>query len=213
MLCPNRDQQTSPAEVPVRQVFASRPLLLVFFLVLASIFVYTAGAHAFKVTLTWDPNASNEGIAGYKIYYGTESQNYTAVIDVSDATIKSVATLKKGMLYYFAATAYNSSGVESSFSEEVTVNTCAYQITPKKKTFKATGGENKVRVRTQSNCEWTAESGNDALLTINDGRSGKGKGYIIYTVNPNPDPEARTVDSTFAGKSFKVTQKGTGISN
>jgi hypothetical protein len=186
---------------------------LILFFTLSSLIVCSTAAHALSVTLAWDPNSSNEDIAGYKIYFGTESQNYTTVIDVGGATVKSVAKLKKGMFYYFAATAYNSYGVESSFSEEVMVNTCTYKISPKKKTFKATGGFGKVKVNTQPNCVWTAERGIDTWLTIDEVTSGTGKGYIAYSVSPSPEPDARTADLTIAEITFTVMQKGTGISN
>ena len=192
--------------------FVSTQLLFAIFFILAS-FVFTPAVHALRVTLEWDPNAANEDVAGYKIYFGTESQNYTTVIDVSNATLKSVAKLKKGMLYYFAATAYNSYGAESSFSEEVSVNTCTYKISPKKKKFKGAGGEGKVKVNTQPNCTWEAASGDKSVLTIYGDNTGVGKGYITYSVNPNPNLEVRTADLTIEELTFTVTQKGTGISN
>jgi fibronectin type 3 domain-containing protein len=188
---------------------------LILFLIVSPFIFSAPTAHALSVTLAWDPSDPNEDVAGYKIYFGTESQNYTTVIDVRDATMKSVTTLKKGMVYYFAATAYNSYGAESSFSEEVAVNTCTYKISPKKKTFKAIGGFSKVKVNTQPSCPWTAErfNNNDTWITIDEVTSGLGKGYIAYSVDSNPEPDARTGDLTIAEISFTVTQKGTGISN
>lgn len=188
-------------------------LALILFLIVGPFIFCAPSVYALSVTLAWDPSASNEDVAGYKIYFGTESQNYTTVIDVRDATMKSVATLKKGMVYYFAATAYNSYGVESSFSEEVAVNTCTYKISPKKKKFKGAGGEGKVTVNTQSNCTWEAESGNEDVLIINGTTSGAGKGYIFYSVYPNPYPDERSANLIIEGKTFVVNQKGTGISN
>jgi hypothetical protein len=134
-------------------------------------------------------------------------------IDVSATTVKSVARLKKGMLYYFAATAYNSYGVESSFSEEVAVNTCTYKISPKKKKFKGDGGEGKVKVNTQPECTWEAASGDVDVLIINGTTSGAGKGYIFYSVHPNPYPDERSANLIVEGIPFVVNQKGTGISN
>jgi hypothetical protein len=187
--------------------------LAILFFILMSCVTYVSSAHALGITLAWEANASSEGVAGYKIYYGTESQNYSNVIDVGNSTKRSVVNLKKGLLYYFAATAYNEYGVESDFSGEVVVSTCTYKITPKKKTFKATGGFGTVKVNTQTDCSWSAESTNGNVLTINDGHNGRGKGYVAYSVSPNPDPEARTADLTIAEIPFTVTQKGTGISN
>ena len=197
----------------LRRPFRIEQLFLSFFLVMVFFAVCTSSVYAYSITLAWDPNAASEGVAGYKIYYGTESHNYTMAIDVSASTVKSVARLKKGMAYYFAATAYNSDGVESEFSEEVMVNTCVFNISPKKKSFKATGGEGTITVKTQPNCEWTASGGDGSMLAINEGHSGKGLGRIGYTVNPNPDPETRTTNLTVANTTFMVKQKGTGISD
>jgi hypothetical protein len=186
---------------------------LILFLIVGPFIFCEPTAHALSVTLAWDPSAPNEDVAGYKIYFGTESQNYTTVIDVRDATMKSVTKLKKGMVYYFAATAYNSYGVESSFSEEVSVNTCTYKISPKKKKFKGDGGEGKVKVNTQPICTWKAASGDENVLIINGTTSGAGKGYIFYSVMPNPDLDERSANLIIEGITFVVNQKGTGISN
>ena len=68
-------------------------------------------------------------------------------------------------------------------------------------------GVGTVKVVTQPNCDWTATSGTD-WLQIMDGESGIGPGVITYSVEPNSTPEKRVADSTFGGKTFTVTQKG-----
>lgn len=68
------------------------------------------------VTLAWDGNTN---VAGYKIYYGVTSRNYTNVQDVGNVTTASVANLREGVTYYFAATAYDAEGTESFYSSEV----------------------------------------------------------------------------------------------
>ena len=69
-----------------------------------------------------DPNG-DAATAGYKIYYGTESNTYEASIDAGNATQYLIADLKPGTIYYFAAKAYDANGTESDFSEELSVNT------------------------------------------------------------------------------------------
>ncbi len=75
-------------------------------------------------TLTWDaPTTNADGtpltdLAGYKVYYGTTSGNYTDVIDVGNVTTYKVEGLQPGT-YYFAVTAYDTSGNESNYSNEV----------------------------------------------------------------------------------------------
>jgi len=70
-----------------------------------------------SVTLTW-PASADPSVTGYKIYYGVASGAYTNALDVGLAATATVSNLSAGARYYFAATAYNSSGVESPYSIE-----------------------------------------------------------------------------------------------
>jgi hypothetical protein len=70
----------------------------------------------FSVRLQWDPNV--DAVAGYRIYWGVESRNYLVSVDVGDTHLAQVDYLPRGLLF-FAATAYNSAGGESDFSNEV----------------------------------------------------------------------------------------------
>jgi len=78
------------------------------------------------VTLNWQPPTQNiDGspllnLAGYNIYVGTSSNVYekTIRLDNPGLTAYVVENLDAGT-YYIAATAFNSSGVESPFSGEV----------------------------------------------------------------------------------------------
>ena len=77
------------------------------------------------ITLAWDaPTTNTDGtpltdLAGYKIYYGPTSGSYTNTLDVGNVTTSVVNNLTDGLTYYFTVSAYNSAGVESSFSNEV----------------------------------------------------------------------------------------------
>src|SRR5581483_3638561 len=71
-----------------------------------------------SATLAWDASPASE-VAGYVLYYGTESLAYTNHIDAGTNTHLSVAELKEGMTYYFAVTAYNAAKVESAPSGEI----------------------------------------------------------------------------------------------
>ena len=98
------------------------------FFVVISLFLIFCVTHVYagQVTLGWDQNTEPD-LAGYKIYYGNSSGNYTQTKDVigKTATSCTITNLTEGQTYYFAATAYNSSLVESNYSAEVS---CA--ITP-----------------------------------------------------------------------------------
>ncbi|MGA6826000.1 fibronectin type III domain-containing protein [Nitrospira sp. NS4] len=71
-----------------------------------------------SVSVAWDPVTST-GLAGYKVYMGTASGNYGTPIDVGNVTSSLVDSLLVGTTYYFVVTAYNSSGLESPPSTEV----------------------------------------------------------------------------------------------
>ncbi len=79
-----------------------------------------------SVTLEWLPPQSNtdgtvaSDLAGYAIYWGTEPRAYDqrARIDNAGLTAYVVDSLPPAT-YYFVATAFNSAGIESDFSNEV----------------------------------------------------------------------------------------------
>jgi Putative Ig domain len=84
--------------------------------------VVTAPANG-TATLSWTAPAYNAngspitGLAGYNIYYGTDPSNLTKSIDVAGAaTTTFVVTGLSAGTYYFAVSAYNSEGVDSSLS-------------------------------------------------------------------------------------------------
>lgn len=73
-----------------------------------------------RATLSWDaPTTRTDGsqltnLAGFKLYYGTSSGNLSNVVQVSDSGARSwvIENLTVGT-WYFAASAYDQSGVES----------------------------------------------------------------------------------------------------
>jgi hypothetical protein len=70
--------------------------------------------------LTW--NASTESdVTGYKVYRGTASGSYGAPLTtlLKTATSYTMTGLQTGTTYFFVITAYDSSGNESIFSNEV----------------------------------------------------------------------------------------------
>ena len=182
-----------------------------FILLLGLALIVPAGTgHAAQVTLAWDRNAESD-IAGYRVYYGTGSRAYNLFFDVGNATTYSVTGLTDGRTYYFAATAYDSSGLESVYSSEVSKSTCTYSISSPGASFSSAGGTGSVNVTTQSSCVRTASSG-ASWLTITSGGSGTGSGTVQYSVAANTSASPRTASSTIAGNVFTVTQAGTSSS-
>lgn len=81
-------------------------------------------AFAGEVTVTWvAPTENTDGtpltdLAGYWIYYGNSAGIYPNRVEVPDpAALSHTLELPAGT-YYFVATAYNDSNVESAFSNE-----------------------------------------------------------------------------------------------
>ena len=74
-------------------------------------------APAGDVTLQWDPNPETD-VVGYKVYYGTASRTYSSPIPLGLQTTYTVTGLATGT-YYFAVTAFDGYGLESTFSNEV----------------------------------------------------------------------------------------------
>jgi len=71
-----------------------------------------------SVTLAWDPSPDG-AIVGYRLYEGAATRTYTNVIAAGNATNASVSSLVSGVTYFFAVTAYDTNGLESDFSAEV----------------------------------------------------------------------------------------------
>src|SRR5258708_4676998 len=82
-----------------------------------------------SVSLAWDANTASD-IVGYRLYTGTASGVYTQQIEVGNNTSTSVSNLVDGTTYFFAVTDYNTSGVESASSNEVSYTAPTATPTP-----------------------------------------------------------------------------------
>ena len=113
------------------------PLILVVFFILSNLFGCgsepinhtgnssdTDSTYHRSVTLSWaaptsDANGSVlNDLAGYRIYYGTDSMNYTQSIDAGNFTGTVINNLSPGT-WCFTVTAYDASGNESNYSQEL----------------------------------------------------------------------------------------------
>ena len=70
-----------------------------------------------NVWLSWDANTETN-LAGYNVYWGTNSRSYQWTNFVGLVTTNSVTGLSLGRTYYFSVTAKNTVGLESGFSSE-----------------------------------------------------------------------------------------------
>jgi fibronectin type 3 domain-containing protein len=98
--------------------------------VLVNIFMLYSPCSAATVALSWDANTESN-LAGYKVYYQADSPSLpfqgigaaegSAPVDVYNKTTATISGLDPGRTYYFAITAYDTAGMESSYSNIVTV--------------------------------------------------------------------------------------------
>jgi hypothetical protein len=84
----------------------------------AVLLLVPALAHAASVVLEWDRNS--DGLtAGYYVYYGTQSGNYSGTVDVGSSTSAIVNLNDPSATYYFAVQAYSATGEKSPLSPEI----------------------------------------------------------------------------------------------
>jgi hypothetical protein len=82
-----------------------------------SLFAVVVPPATYSVTLGWE--TAQGPVAGYQIWYGTASQNYSTNIYVGNVTTATVTGLSPGVTYYFVVTDYDTSGNGSIASSEV----------------------------------------------------------------------------------------------
>ena len=81
--------------------------------------------HAARLTLSWNaPTTNQDGsslndLAGHKVHYGLNPGSYSDPLDVGLATSVVLSDMVVGQTYYFAVTAYDTSGNQSAFSAEI----------------------------------------------------------------------------------------------
>ena len=98
-------------------------------MIILAITLFANSALALSVNLQWDANTETD-LAGYKLYYsevsatpfaGTGATEGATPIDVGKVTTTTVSGLDAAKDWYFAVTAYNTSNLESSYSNIVSV--------------------------------------------------------------------------------------------
>lgn len=75
-----------------------------------------------SVSLSWDATG-DPNVAGYKIYYGVASRDYTSSVNEGNVTTATISMPAPATTYYFAATTYDIYGNESDYSNETIYRT------------------------------------------------------------------------------------------
>ena len=111
----------------VRRVYVGWRWVLFGFLITL---LWSTSVLSAEVTLAWDPN-SEPDLGGYGVYFRKDTQegppydydlaDYITLADLANIYAPSfvVSGLDKGVRYYFVATAYDTAGNESTFSNVV----------------------------------------------------------------------------------------------
>lgn len=100
--------------------------LLVLFILIAPIYSQTmvlppVGTYPSLVKFQWDASP-DINVIGYKLYFGFTTGNYTYEVDCgNNLNYDAVGVLETDKTYFVAATAYNNLGLESDFSNEISV--------------------------------------------------------------------------------------------
>jgi hypothetical protein len=85
-------------------------------------FTTAAATEVGTTILSWDPVIATD-LSGYRVYYGTAPGTYLQSIgqgiEVGNVVTYTVTGLSPGTRYYFAVTAYDTTGNESIYSNEV----------------------------------------------------------------------------------------------
>ena len=151
------------------------------------------GADALKsVNLAWDPSPAAD-LAGYRLYFGTQSKNYTSIVEAGSATSAVAGNLLAGVTYYFAVTTVVLAGLESPFSTEI-----SYTVPASPKVFADLALT--ITSSGQAQLSGTAPAGYqyDVLMTTNlsDWRAigsvtGDSSGSILFTDTSSPLDQLR----------------------
>ena len=91
--------------------------------IMALVLLIAGPAYAADVTLQWDANTETD-LAGYRLYQKADSATppFVKVREIpKGTTTASVTGLDSAHSYSFAVTAYNSAGIESAYSNIVTI--------------------------------------------------------------------------------------------
>jgi hypothetical protein len=162
--------------------------------------LFAATVFADSATLVWNPPTTNADgtplvdLAGYKVYYGTSSLNYPWNVDVGNVTTYTIDTLTPEVTYFFAVTAYDTSGNESEFSNEVSLARYSLDVN-RQGTGSGTVTSSPPGINCGSDCSEAYNVGKIITLTAVpdagsqfNGWSGQGcsgNGQCILTINAN----------------------------
>jgi hypothetical protein len=131
-----------------------RTTLLAFVTTVVLGLVTASPSLSYGQTLEWDPNPESD-IAGYRVYRGTTSGNYTVQVDVGNDTTYEPQGVDWSVPQYFVVTAYNTGDLESEPSDE------AVWTPPSVTTFTSVTADSSYPLAVGTPVTWTALATNN----------------------------------------------------
>jgi len=114
-----------------------------------------------SVTLAWNRSLTTN-VTGYRVYYGVASRNYSNSVVAGNVTTNTVPGLAGGVTYFFAVTAYDARGLESTFSNEFSyvpvIPSSSVNVTTVRRgivTVRGLAGQRHSILATQNFTNWT----------------------------------------------------------
>ena len=105
-------------QIPFSRIFQPK-VFVVLGLILLCLGLVVPPTHAAQVTLVWIPPDAEFG--GFILAYGTNSEDYSELLDIGNQTTYTLTGLDTGQTYFFAVKAYDLAHEEESvYSNEVT---------------------------------------------------------------------------------------------
>jgi len=91
----------------------------IIFILILILVVSTAYAKNYSITFGWDKNTEAD-LAGYKLYRRDQAADYSHIADISEDLSTYTTSIDMNITTYFVLTAFDDSGNESDYSNEVT---------------------------------------------------------------------------------------------
>jgi Viral BACON domain/FG-GAP-like repeat len=170
---------------------------------------YTVPALARTVTIVWDANTEKD-LAGYVVYLGTMSRDYSASVDVGNRT-DYVLDVDDFTTYYIAIEAYNAAGDRSPLSSEVVVaansSACELTLNNPNVAVGALPSNVSVSLTATPECRWNATS-YSSWIAVGGRTSSGAAGTVSLAVAANLTPQARVGTVWIGNQLLLITQAG-----
>ncbi len=142
----------------------------VIYFILSMMLILPVPAYTASIVISWNANAESD-LAGYKVYSGTRSGVYGTPADIGNHTSCQFNNVQPGTTYFFAITAYDTSGNESAKSTEASVYVPIPDTTPPTGTVAINSGSSTTPSRAVTLTLSAADSGGTviAMKFSNDG--------------------------------------------